>query len=118
MTVLHVVGESRSIDAGTCRACGAAWRPGDPRHLRTTEMLPGFPARPLGRARAHIAGSVLRLTPGSRVVLCGSGASTASPERGVIQGYALCSGMSHLREHETRTCAVRLVRRSELASIA
>jgi hypothetical protein len=32
---------------------------------------------------AQIAGSVLRLTTGCRVVLCGSGASTASPERAI-----------------------------------
>jgi hypothetical protein len=34
---------------------------------------------------AQIAGSVLRLTAGCDVVLCGSGANTAGPERGIMR---------------------------------
>src|SRR5262245_2426497 len=40
----------------------------------------------------HIAGSVLRLTASCRVVLCGSRASMASPERAIGPGFR-CEGL-------------------------
>jgi hypothetical protein len=50
VTVVHVAAEVH-LEPGTCTRCGIRWRPRDPPVVYLlTETLPGFPARPLGRA--------------------------------------------------------------------
>ena len=91
VTVVHVAAARRL--EGQAHRCGIRWRPGDSaRHLRTTEMLPGFPAHPVER-RAHIAGSGARESEDRLVVLCASlsrrsGATlpTELPSHGYEQG--------------------------------